>query len=109
RCDLERTLSELRSCTGIGRDQCCCGVEQRRNRHLVTDLGAGGELHGDFDRQGASFEQGNGGLAVECAAGGDRDADADGLAGEVVPEGQLLVALDEQVRFEQLPGGREQV
>ena len=42
------------------------------DRHLVTDLGAGGELHGDFDRQGAGFEQDNGGLAVERAAGGDR-------------------------------------
>jgi hypothetical protein len=57
-------------------------------------------LHGDFDRQGASFKQGDGGLAVECAAGGDRDAGADGLPGEVVPERELLVALDEQVRLE---------
>ena len=57
RCDLERALAELRGGVGIGRDQRLCGLEQRRDRHLVTDLGAGGELHGDFDRQGAGFEQ----------------------------------------------------
>ena len=72
RCDLERALSELRGGPGIGRDQRLRGVEQRRDRHLVTDLGAGGELHGDFDRQGAGFEQDDGGLAVERAAGGYR-------------------------------------
>ena len=55
-------------------------IEQCHDRDLVTDLGAGGELRGDFDRQRPSFEQDNGGLAVEGAAGGDRDADADGLA-----------------------------
>ena len=70
--DLERALTELRGGTGVGRDQRLRGVEQRRDRHLVTDLGAGGELHGDFDRQRAGFEQDDGGLAVERAAGGDR-------------------------------------
>ena len=108
RCDLERALSELRGGIGVGRDQRLRGVEQRRNRHLVTGLGAGGELPGDFDRQGAGFEQDAGRLAVERAAGGHRHACADGLAGDVVPEGQPLVALDEQVRLEQLPDRREE-
>src|SRR5207244_8594301 len=63
----------------------------------------------NFDRQGAGFEQDNGGLAVERAAGGYGHAGAHGLAGEVVPERQLLVALDEKVRLEQLPDRREQV
>ena len=99
RCDLERALSELCGGTGIGRDQCLCGVEQRRDRHLVTDLGAGGELHGNFDRQGAGFEQDNGGLAVERAAGGYRHTDSHSLACDVVPERELLIALDEQVRL----------
>ena len=89
--------------------QCLRGVEQRRDRHLVTDLGARGELHGDFDRQGAGFEQDNGGLAVERAAGGDGHAGAHGLAGDVVPEREVLVALDEQVRLEELPDRCEQV
>ena len=107
RCDLERALAEVCGCVGIGRGQCLCGLEQRCDRYLVTDLGACGELHRDFDRQGAGFEQDNGRLAVEGAAGGNGHAGAYGLACEVVPERELLVALDEQVRLEQLADRRE--
>ena len=92
--DLDRALTELCSGTGIGRDQRLGSVEQRRDRHLIADLGARGKLHGDFDRQRAGLEQDNGGLPVERAPGGDRDARPDGLAREVVPERQLLAALD---------------
>jgi hypothetical protein len=107
--DLDRALTELSGGNGIGRDERLCSIEQRGDRHLITYLGASGELHGDFDRQRASFEQDNGGLAVECAPGGDRDAGADGLASEVVPERQFFAALDEQARLEELPDRRQQV
>ena len=79
------------------------------DRHLVARLGARGELHGDFDRQGAGFEQNAGRLAVERAAGGYRHAGADRLTCDVVPEGELLVALDEQVRLEELTDRRQQI
>ena len=105
--DLERALAEVCGCVGIGGGQCLCGLEQRRDRYLVTDLGACGELHRNLDRQGACFEQDNRRLAVEGAAGGHGHAGAYRLACEVVPERELLVALDEQVRLEQLADRRE--
>ena len=79
------------------------------DRHLVAGLGARGELHRDLDRQGAGLEQDAGRLAVERAARGDGHAGADRLACDVVPEGELLVALDEQVRLEELTDRRQQV
>ncbi len=109
RCDLERTPAELCGGGGIARDQSLCSIEQRRDRNLIANLGAGGELHGNLDRQRAGFEQDNGRLAVEGSAGGDRHAGAHGLAGDVVPEPEVLVALDEQVRLEELSDGRKQV
>src|SRR5207245_8560161 len=99
RCDLERALPELCGSTGIGRDQRFSGVEQRRDRDLIAELGAGGELRRNLDRQRAGFEQDNGGLAVERAAGGYRHTDSHSLACDVVPERELLIALDEQVRL----------
>ena len=48
--DRERAPSELRGGTGIGRDQRLVCLEQRRNRHLVTDLRASGELRRNLDR-----------------------------------------------------------
>ena len=109
RCQLEGALAELGGGARVGRDERLCGVEQRRNRNLVPGLGARRQLHRDLDRQGAVVEQHTGCLAVECTAGGDRHAGPDGLAGDVVPERQLLIALDQQVRFEQLTDRRQQV
>ena len=79
------------------------------DRHLVSGLGARGQLHRDFDRQCAGFEQDAGRLAVERTAGGYRHAGADCLACDVVPEGELLIALDEQVRLEELADRRQQI
>jgi len=104
-----RAPAELRGGIRVGRDQRLRGAEQSVDCHLIARLGARGELHRDFDRQGASFQEDAGCLAVERSTGGDRHAGADRLACDVVPEGQLLVALDEQIRFEQLTDGREQV
>ena len=109
RCDLERTLPELRGGVWVGRDQHLCRVEQRLDRHLVARFGAGGELDSNFDRQGAGLEQDTCCLAVERAARGDWDAGADRLACDVVPEGQPLVSLNEQVRLEELTHGGQQV
>ena len=99
----------MRRGVGVGRDQRHRGVEQGADRHLVSGLGAGGELHRDLDRQRAGLEQDAGCLAVERAARGDRHAGADRLARDVVPEGQPFVSLDEQVRLEELTDRREQV
>ena len=76
---------------------------------LVAGLRACGELHRDFDRQRAGLEQDTGRLAVERSAGGYRHAGADRLSCDVVPEGQLLVPLDEQIRFEKLADRREEI
>ena len=107
--NLERALTELRGGSRVRRDERLRGIEQRSHRHLITDFGAGRELPGNFDRQRACFEQDVRGLAVECTAGGDRHADADRLAGDVVPECQPFVALDEQIRLEELADRRQQV
>ena len=82
-------------------------VEQGVDCHLVSRLGARGQLDRDLDRQGAGLEQDAGCLAVERAAGGYRHAGADRLTCDVVPEGELLVALDEQVRLEELTDRRQ--
>ncbi len=109
RCDLERTLPELGGGVRVGRYQHLCRIEQRLDRHLVSRFGARGELDSNFDRQGAGLEQDTCRLAIERAARGDRDAGADRLACDVVPEGQPLVSLNEQVRLEELTDRGQQV
>ena len=48
-------------------------------------------------------------LAVERSTGSDRNAGADGLACDVVPEGEVLVTLHDQARFEEFCDWVEQV
>ena len=95
RCDLECALAESRGGIGVGRDQRLGGLEQSVDCHLVSRLGARGQLHRDFDRQCAGFEQNAGRLAIERTAGSYRHAGPDCLTCDVVPEGELLIALDE--------------
>jgi hypothetical protein len=65
-------------------------------------LGTLGQLHGDLGRQGSGFEQNARRLPVQRAASRGWNTGADGLTCEVVPESELRVALDEQIRIEEL-------
>ena len=67
------------------------------------------QLHSDFDRQRAGFEQDSGCLAVERAARGHGQARADCFAGDVVPEGELFFPVDQQVRLEKLTDRGEEI
>jgi hypothetical protein len=54
--DLERAPSECRRGFGVGGDERLRSVEQRRDRDLVSELGARCELRPDLHRQRARFE-----------------------------------------------------
>jgi len=61
---------------------------------LVAGLGARRDLRGDLDGRGAGRQEHVGSLAVERPPSRHRDALTDGLAGNVVPEGDAVAALD---------------
>ena len=75
---------------------------------LVAGLCARRDLRGDLDGRGAGCQEHVGGLAVERPPGRYRDALTDGLAGDVVPEGEAVAALDKHPGVDELLHGAEQ-
>jgi len=59
-------------------------------------------LRSNFDGQGADFEQDNGGLAVECAACGDRTLARTASRVRSCQNASFSSTFDEQVRLEEL-------
>ena len=99
---LERAPAEIGAGPGIGGRERLAGAQQDRDRLLVARLGARRDLRGDLDGRGAGRQEHVGGLAVERPPGRHRDALADGLAGDVVPKGEPVAALDEHPAVDQL-------
>ena len=100
--ELERAPAEVGARAGIGRRERFAGAQQDRDCLLVAGLRARRDLRGDLDGRGAGRQEHVGGLAVERPAGRHRDALADGLAGDVVPEGEAVATLDEHPAVDQL-------
>ena len=105
---LQRAPAEIGAGPGVGGRERLAGAQEDRDRLLVAGLGARRDLRGYLDGRGAGRQEHVGGLAVERAPGRHRDALADGLAGDVVPEGEAVAALDEHPAVDQLVHRPEQ-
>src|SRR6266849_5461488 len=100
---LRRTTA---SCSGgspwIGRAQCLGGLQQGGDGKLVSGLSARGELRRHLDGQRSARYQQGGRLAIECAAYRHGQTRPHRLEGEVMIEGELLVAFDKEAVMNQL-------
>ena len=100
--ELQRAPAEIGAGAGVGGGERLAGAQQDRDRLLVAGLCARRDLRGDLDGRGAGRQQHVGGLAVERPPGRHRDALTDGLAGDVVPEGEAVAALDKHPGVDEL-------
>ncbi len=99
--EVERAPPQVGGRARVGRGTALrCGL-QRGDGELVARLGAGGELTGDIDRQGSGREQHRGGLTVQPATPGDRDAVTHRVSREVVAELKVAIPLDEHAAVNQ--------
>ena len=108
RCELECASAEIGAGAGVGGRERLAGAQEDRDRLLVAGLCARRDLRCHLDGCGAGRQEHVGGLAVDRSPGRHRDALTDGLAGDVVPEGQAFAALDEHPGVDQLLHGSEQ-
>jgi hypothetical protein len=92
----------------IARAERVRGVLEQADRHLVTRLGAGGQLRGDLDRNRPGREQNVDGLPIQCPARGYRRAVPNGFADDVVAKAELVGALSEHAGLDQLLDRGEQ-
>ena len=100
--ELQRASAEICAGAGVGGRERLAGAQQDRDRLLVAGLCARRDLRGDLDGRGAGRQEHVGGLAVERPPGRHRDALTDGLAGDVVPEGEAVAALDKHPGVDEL-------
>jgi hypothetical protein len=105
---LQGAPAEVGARAGIGRRERFAGTQQDRDCLLVAGLGARRELGSHLEWCGTGRQEHVGGLAVERAAGRHRDALADGLARDVVPEREPVATLDEHSAVDQLVHRPEQ-
>ncbi len=66
------------------------GGGENADRAVVVELGAVGKLACHLDGERSAGEEDVGGLPIEGPPCGDGDEVADGVAGEVVLEGELV-------------------
>ena len=106
--ELQRAAAEIGAGAGVGGRERLAGAQQDRDRLLVAGLCARRDLRGDLDGRGAGRQQHVGGLAIERPPGRHRDALTDRLAGNVVPKGEAVAALDKHPGVDELLHRSEQ-
>ena len=109
RCDLERTPAELRGGTG----SVVTSAFAASSSVVIATSSPSSALAASCDATSTGRAPASSRTPAAWRSSARRavtgHAGADGLAGDVVPEGELLVALDEQVRLEEFLDRCEQV
>jgi len=107
--EVECLAGQLGRGGGIGGTEDAGRLERCHDRDLIARLCAGDELGGHHDRKRAAGQQHLRHAPVDGTPDRGRQAAADGLAENVVPEHQLAAVVGEDLGLEEFVDGADQL